>query len=71
MNQPPEIHYVNDPVGRLYGLACSMRRLADLLDCDDDPFSTLVRLIGEDIENCAVILDEGPDTDAESGWELP
>lgn len=47
-----------DPVGRLYGLAGSMVKLADLLNCEDNPLSMLVRVIGEDLENCAAWMDE-------------
>ena len=47
-----------DPVGRLYGLAGSMVKLADLLNCEDNPLSMLMRVIGEDLENCAAWMDE-------------
>lgn len=47
-----------DPVGRMYGLGSSMNRLADLLDTEDNPLATLMRVIGEDIEDCAAWVEE-------------
>jgi hypothetical protein len=44
--------------GRLYGMSQSLTRLADLMDTAEDPLATLVRLVAEDIQNCAAWVDE-------------
>lgn len=60
-----------NPVNRLYGLGGSVLHIAGLLDSTDDPMATMMRLIGEDLENTAAWLDEymqlggAPDTQAE------
>jgi hypothetical protein len=50
-----EVRFVSS---RLFGLSGAMRRLSDLLDNEDDPLATLLRMVGDDVEECASWLDE-------------